>query len=79
MLKYFDFFQIETRQLVCKTMISPNQDPNQFLKELHFYSEIIPAIKRFERYANVPQSDRIDAFVPYVGSRASLDPSNSFI
>lgn len=78
-LKYFDFFQIETRQLVCKTMIGPNQDPKQFLKELHFYSEIIPAIERFERDANVPQTERIDAFVPYVGSRSSIDPSNSFI
>ncbi|XP_031617493.1 uncharacterized protein LOC116337236 [Contarinia nasturtii] len=33
-----------------------------FVKEVHFYSEIIPALEQFEEIANVPREERLDAF-----------------
>lgn len=47
-----------------------------FVKEINFYSNIIPAIKHVEEIANAPQNERIDAFIHHFGSRISLDPSN---
>lgn len=49
-----------------------------FAKETHFYSDIIPAIEQFEQSANVPENERIDAFIPYIGSRFSLDPCKCY-
>lgn len=45
------------------------------MNEVNFYSDIIPAIKQFEAAANVPENERIDAFVQYFGFRLSLDPN----
>lgn len=63
---------------MCKTTrlgsVSVRQS-TQFMNEVHFYSEIVPAIKQFEAAADVPENERIDAFVQYFGSRLSLDPN----
>lgn len=71
-------FQIEMLQLVCKRTpggsISASHS-KQFLNEIYFYSNIIPAIKKFEEDSNIPHTERIDAFVQYFGSRLSLDSS----
>lgn len=67
--------------LVCKTpvtnpfLIEMFQPALTCVKEVHFYSDIIPAIESFEQYANVPVSQRIDAFIESPGSRISLDSS----
>lgn len=67
---------MKTMQFVVKTtfagIISPTQS-KQFWNEVHFYSDIIPAIEKFEQSSNIPESDRIDAFVRYFGSRLSLN------
>lgn len=49
-----------------------------FVKENRFYSEIIPAIKRFENDLNLPREERIDAFIRCIGSRISLKPGNKY-
>lgn len=46
-----------------------------FMKEIHFYSEIIPAIERFQEIVNMPEHEKLDAFVRYFGSRLSLNPN----
>lgn len=48
-----------------------------FVKETHFYTDIIPAIQQFERDHNVPENEKIDAFFRCFGSRISLNPSKS--
>lgn len=48
---------------------------SQFTKETHFYTDIVPVFKHFEELENIPQIDRIDAFLRYFGSRLSLNPS----
>lgn len=45
-----------------------------FVKEAHFYSDIIPAFEDFECACNVPESEKIDAFIKCFGSRISLIP-----
>lgn len=71
-------------ELVCKTVImSPDpvdiaKKSSQVFKEMHFYSDIIPAIEQFEQITNVPTTERIDAFVKCFGSRMSSNPSKSF-
>lgn len=45
-----------------------------FMKEIHFYSDIIPAIEQFQKIVNMPEMEKIDAFVRYFGSRLSLNP-----
>lgn len=50
-----------------------------FVKENHFYSDIIPALEIFQQSANVPKHERIDAFIKCPGSRISLDPSRVFM
>lgn len=49
--------------------------PISFVKETRFYSDIIPALETFERERNVPETERLDAFIRCVGFRISLDPS----
>ncbi|XP_055307114.1 uncharacterized protein LOC129571346 [Sitodiplosis mosellana] len=46
-----------------------------FVKEVRFYSDIIPAVKQFEQTTNVPEDERLDAFIQSLGWRISLDPS----
>ncbi|XP_055296714.1 uncharacterized protein LOC129565642 [Sitodiplosis mosellana] len=43
------------------------------MKEIRFYSIVIPAIEEFERLANVPEAKRLDAFIPCIASRISLN------
>lgn len=43
------------------------------VKENAFYAELIPAMKQLQNDANVPESEQIDAFIEYIGSRLSLD------
>lgn len=50
-----------------------------FVKEAYFYSDIIPAIKIFERMCHVAKADRIDAFIRCPGSRISLNPSIPYL
>ncbi|KAJ6644273.1 hypothetical protein Bhyg_09240, partial [Pseudolycoriella hygida] len=76
-----DESEVETLQLICKTparFVTPSHS-KQFLNEVHFYSDIIPAIEQFEQKAKVPQSERFDAFVRYFGSRVSLDPNATHV
>lgn len=71
-------FQIETLHLVCKTMNSglvSSKQSIQFSNEMHFYADILPAIQQFEQSKNIPENERIDAFVRYFGSRLSLNSS----
>lgn len=76
--------QTETLYLVSKTsVVDPSyvqvfQPAITFVKENRFYSDIIPAIKYFEEISNVPDADRVDAFVKCFGSRISLDPGKHF-
>lgn len=75
-------FQFETLHLVCKTVrkLYFRTDPYQisrstfFMKEIHFYSDILEAIKQFQEITNIPKNERIDAFARYFGSRLSLNP-----
>lgn len=46
-----------------------------FVKENHFYSDIIPALEIFQQNSNVPHSQQIDAFIRCPGSRISLNSS----
>lgn len=46
--------------------------------EIHFYSDIVPAIEQFEQNSNVPEIERIDAFVRYFGARLSMNPGEFF-
>lgn len=46
-----------------------------FVKEVRFYSDIIPAVKQFEQESNIPEDERLDAFIQCLGWRISLDPS----
>lgn len=46
-----------------------------FVKEAHFYSDVIPAMTHFEESLNVPEEERINAFIRCLGSRLSLNPS----
>lgn len=69
--------QVQTLQLVCKIALKDVdvvKQSERFVKEINFYSNIVPAIKQFERNANIPKYKRIDAFVRFFGSRLSLDP-----
>lgn len=56
----------------------PDQDiavqSKTFMKEINFYSDIIPAIEQFQEIVKIPKSERIDAFIRYFGSRLSLQP-----
>lgn len=81
MLKILLHFQDEVLHLVSKCavtnpyLIEIFQPAFTFIKETHFYSDIIPAIEMFEIMRNVPTGDRIDAFIQCTGSRISLNPS----
>lgn len=69
-------FQVETLQLVFKTMRSGAVSARksvQFMNEVYFYSEIVQAIMQFQTIVNMPENEKIDAFVRYFGSRLSLD------
>lgn len=72
-----NFFKVETLELAFKTM-RPDRDiavqSMIFMKEIHFYSDIIPAIERYQEIVKVPESERIDAFIRYFGTRLSLNP-----
>lgn len=71
------FLQVETLQLVFKTTLSGSisaRKLKQFWKEVHFYLDIIPAVQQFEEVANIPETERIDAFARHFGSRLSIDP-----
>lgn len=71
------FLQNATQHLVFKAMLPgaiSTKRSKQFWKEAHFYSNIIPALERFEEAANVPETERIDAFARYFCSRLSLNP-----
>lgn len=46
-----------------------------FVKEVRFYSDIIPALEEFEQTANVPAEERLDSFIRCIGWRFSLNPS----
>lgn len=76
------FPQTETLLLVTKTAVSNPylvdifQPSLTFVKEAHFYSDIIPAIEVFENISNVMESERVDAFIRCFGSRISLDSGN---
>lgn len=50
-----------------------------FVKEVRFYSDIIPAVEQFEQASNVPEIERLDAFIQCLGWRISLDPSRLHI
>lgn len=81
MFRSFHLFQSEIIQLVVKTPVTCSflaeyfQPAISFVKEVRFYSDIIPAVEQFEQAANVPENERVDAFIPCLGSRFSLDPS----
>lgn len=45
-----------------------------FVKEVRFYSDIIPAIELIQQTANVPEDERLDVFIQCLGSRISLNP-----
>ncbi|XP_055321212.1 uncharacterized protein LOC129577737 [Sitodiplosis mosellana] len=69
----------ETMQLVVKTSVL---DPYwaavfkpelSFVKEVHFYANIIPAIQQFEQCTNVPEAERLNVFIQCLGSRISLN------
>lgn len=45
----------------------------QFMNELHFYTDIIQAIEQFEVDVNMPENEKINAFARYYGSRLSLN------
>ncbi|XP_031638778.1 uncharacterized protein LOC116350921 [Contarinia nasturtii] len=49
-----------------------------FVNEVRFYTDIIPALEQFEEIANVPLKERLDAFIPCLGSRFSLKPNAEF-
>lgn len=51
----------------------------QFAKEVHFYSDIIPALEEFEKISNIPETERFDAFGRYFCSRFLLNPGKSFV
>lgn len=44
-----------------------------FAEEIHFYANIMPAIKQFERITNVPKAERLNVFIECLGSRISLN------
>lgn len=75
------YLQSVTFHLVTKTLITDPlwngvlQPYLSFLKEAHFYSDVIPAIEQFERDANVPEAERVNAFIRFFGCRLSLDTS----
>ncbi|XP_031638919.1 uncharacterized protein LOC116351033 [Contarinia nasturtii] len=69
--------EIEMLNLVFKKPIPGfvnTYQSEQFLSEVHFYTDIIPAIKQFEESLNIPETERIEAFARYFGSRISLNP-----
>lgn len=45
-----------------------------FMKEMNFYSNIIPAIEQFQDIVKMPENEKIDAFIRYFGTRLSLNP-----
>lgn len=73
--------QTEILHLVVKTpvthplLVAIFKPSLSFVKEARFYSDIIPALQQFEKLADVPEEERLDVFIEYVGSRISLDPS----
>lgn len=75
------YLQSVPLHLVTKTLITDPlwngvlQPYVSFLKEAHFYSDVIPAIEQFERDANVQEAERINAFIRFFGCRLSLDTS----
>ncbi|XP_055295161.1 uncharacterized protein LOC129564935 [Sitodiplosis mosellana] len=80
-----DFEEAELLHLVAKTAVTNPylvdifQPALTFVKETHFYLDVIPAIEHFERISNVPECDRIDAFIRCFGSRISLNPGFVFL
>lgn len=78
------FLQFQTLHLVCKTTITNPylvemfQPDITFVKEAHFYSDIIPALEQFQEESKVPYADRIDAFIRCLGSRISLNTSKCY-
>lgn len=75
------YLQSESLQLVVKTPVIGAyltelfKPAISFVKEVRFYSDIIPAVEQFEQASNVPQDERLDAFIKCLGWRISLDPS----
>lgn len=47
-----------------------------FVKENHFYSVIVPILKKLQDISNVPENERNNSFIRYYGSRISLNPGN---
>lgn len=68
--------------LVCKSfptnpfLVKLFQPELTFAKEGRFYSDVIPAIKIFEEISSLPKEEKIDAFIPCVGSRISMRSGN---
>lgn len=77
--------QAENMVLVAKTAVTNPylvdifQPALTFVKEAHFYSDIIPAIEEFECASNVPENEKIDAFIKCFGSRISLNPGEQWL
>lgn len=71
------FLQIETLQLAVKGLLpgtNATRELGQFRKEVLFYSLVIPAIQKFQKSANIPETERIDStFARYYCSRLSLN------
>ena len=64
-------------QLAFKTMLPDKYIPTQsklFTHEINFYSEIIPAMQKFQEMVKMPENEQIDVFLQYFGSRMSLNP-----
>ncbi|XP_031633860.1 uncharacterized protein LOC116347423 [Contarinia nasturtii] len=49
-----------------------------FVNEVRFYTDIIPALEQFEEIANVPLEERLDALIPCLGSRFSLNSNAEY-
>lgn len=75
------FQKRKVHHLVTKSAISNPylvalfQPSRTFVKEVQFYTSIIPAIERFEVDSNIEPGDRLDIFIKCFGSRVSLDLS----
>lgn len=70
------YLQVETLRMVFKATLSGSisaRKLKQFEKEVHFYSNIIPAVNQFQEAANIPEAERIDAFAQHFCSRLSLN------
>lgn len=73
------FSQVETLELTFKAMRLDRDIAPQaalFMKELNFYTEIIPAIEQFQEIVGMPENEKLDAFVRYLSARLSLNANS---